>query len=311
MSNFRVFNHFKFSASSGITMLHVGDKVHINLSAAVAKKQKGGSKKKTVLGEILGFVKFCHLPSNVTESFGQGYVWYRQVPLSVYGKSMDTEHVVKTACLDLAKGDGIRVTETELERVCEQAPSMVRVEVLHRPNAARSGSSTPAVSQKGKGGDDEAEKRKEIFQEGNVEDVSNEEGFELFAAEPVDITVTVLSGNKKLVLHRPNDPSKKYSVHLHAKEKDFGKSTASMLFTKKVDRASKSVSFDRFGSEDKATEKNDVVHYYKDIQFNRSDGIMVTLYLDVMDGSHVVFSKQFLVKVSASCALASLSCQPF
>jgi hypothetical protein len=311
MSTLHVFNKLNFAASCGTVMLRIGDVVKINLSAKDVKKQSGGSKKKVVMGKILGFVKFCYLPQGGMEAFGQGYVWYRQVPRSVYGDSKDSEHVVNTTCLGLTAGaPDLMVQQRELEEVQRQAPCSLKVEVYHRPHVARSSTLTPPSEQsveeeeEGEGEEEEGGgdvKTKEHFRKENIEDVSKGKKFKLFAAEPVDITVTVLSGHKKLVLHRPNDPSKKYSVRLYTKDKDFKKSNPKRLYTKVEDKVTKTVSFDRFRINEaaKAPEKN-VVHYFNRIQFNRSDEDVITLCIDVMDGKQVLFTKEFQVKVRSS-----------
>jgi hypothetical protein len=233
------------------------------------------------------------------------------VPELVYGADTDAEHIVSTTCLDMTHGDHL-VKDQELAEVEKLLPSMsmVRVELYHRPHVVRNITLTPpavSVSVSGVPNDDEEEEEEEKgeggrdgkiehFKKENIEDVSKKKRFNLFAAEPVDFTVTLLSADKKQVLHRPNDPSKRYSVRLHSEIKDYGKSR--YLYTKQVDRASRSVSFGSFNYSERASEKNAVVHYFNKIQFNKMKAGEVLLVLDVMDGNRVLFQKEFLVKVS-------------
>jgi hypothetical protein len=207
ISSLTVFNTLKFSASSSDVLLRRGNLVKINLTAPTAKKQStsvqassrngvtstSSSKKREVFGEILGFVKFTYLQEGQKESFGQGYVWYRQVPTEVYRPSSDGgtehEHVVSTALLNLTGGDGMRkVSPEELESVIKQAPKYVKVELCHHLSACRSSILSADIADD----EDGNAKAKEGFTEAQIEEVADGI-FTLNAKEPVDITVTVLS----------------------------------------------------------------------------------------------------------------------
>ena len=293
-SNLHIFKELRFSASSGTKTLRIGDSVRINLSGSDVRKQRGetsGNRKKVVFGEILGFIKFCHVSPTMTEAFGQGLVWYKQIPEQVYGE----EHIVNITCLDMAK---IIVKKGELDDVVQNAPNVLKVEVYHRPHFAR----PPAISSKdSENGFDEDNKKVESFSKDNIENVSKRKSFNMYAAEPVDITVTVLSAMKKLVLHRPNDTSKMYAVRMYTKDTDFKKSDPQKsLYAKKVDGAHDAVSFVRYRGDAKAVEKNAVVHYFNKIQFNRTNESEVILFVDVIDGKRVVLSRKYLVKVCHS-----------
>ena len=294
-SNLHIFKELRFSASSGTKTLRIGDIVRINLSGSDVRKQRGetrtsGNRKKVVFGEILGFIKFCHVSPTMTEAFGQGLVWYKQIPEQVYGE----EHIVNITCLDMAK---IIVKKSELDAVVQNAPNVLKVEVYHRPHFAR----PQAISSKdSENGFDEDNKKIESFSKDNIENVSKRKSFNMYAAEPVDITVTVLSAMKKLVLHRPNDKSKMYAVRMHTKDTDFKKSDPQKsLYAKKVDGAHDTVSFVRYGVDNtKAVEENAVVHYFNKIQFKRTNEVI--LIVDVIDGKRVVLSRKYLVKVCHS-----------
>jgi hypothetical protein len=305
MSTLRVFQQLQFEAANSTKVLHVGDVVKLNLPAKKSTSKTKAVKKAVVIGEILGFIRFVQLQPGELFSYGQGKVWYREVPESVFGSKIDTQHVVNTTCLNLDKCDDFLATPAELEAIQNLAPCFMRVEILHRPHADRNirsaAASSPGydddedIEEEKRGGD--SVKTKEHFKKEYVQDVSKKKGFSLFAAEPVDIVISVHSESKKLVFHRPNQPNKKYSVHVWTDSKDYGKSKSSALYTKVMDSA-KSVSFDLYTSETKLSEKTTVVHYFNKIQFMRSDAKAMTLHVDVLDGDRVVLNKTFIVKVS-------------
>ena len=296
-----VFSRLQFSAANDVTALTTGDNIRINLSGHEVRRQAGissGNKKKVVFGKILGFIKFCHMPSSMTEAYGQGLVWYKQVPEIVFGE----EHMVNISCLDLMSADKF-VKEKELEEVAKRAPNKVKVEIYHRPHAARNTAlmSTSRHHHYEDGSQTLQNKNKEYFGKENVEDVSDVGEIILFAGEAVDITVTVLSAAEKLVLHRPDDQSRKYAVRMHTEDMDFKKSDPKMLYAKKVDEGTQSVSFDRYRYDAKDFETNAVVHYFNKIRFGKVNGSEVCLNVDVVDGERVVLSKSFHVTVRFSC----------
>ena len=274
----------------------------INLSAATAKKQAGGvisgAKKKVVIGEILGFVNFSPLSQNSFECHGQGMLWYRLMPVSVYGEK--DEYLLNTSCLDLAHGErGLRAIPAELNELEMQAPKMMRVEILRHPhNLSDEDDKGEGEIEDGDEGGNELSAG--IFKTKNVKDVSKKRGIKVSAGDPVDIAVTVLSGTKKLALHRPNYPSKKYSVRLKVL-RIVNATKPSHLFTREEDSVSKVVCYNKkFNNDVKDIEKNAVVHYFKSISVTSADDDEVPLLVEVMDGSRVVLSKTFQVKVRVS-----------
>ena len=294
MDSLHVFDELRFNSNYGTDALHVGHNVNITLPAKIVKRQSGkssGNRKISVVGEILGFVKFCHLPAGKNEASGQGYIWYRQLPEEIYGASEDTEHIVSISCLDLASGDKLTASEEEISALVKEAPHSLKVEVLRRPYASRVSSRSVASDEQALSGGGV-----EHFAMKNVKKVSKLKGFDMCAAEPVDITVIVLSGSKNPIFHRPNHPSKKYSVRLRTEDKDFGVSSTA-IYVKKVDSATNTVCFVKKSAECNPSDRTPV-HYFNKIQFNRSDVDVMSLYVEVLEGDRIVLTKTFAVKVS-------------
>jgi hypothetical protein len=292
VNSLHVFEELQFSSWNGKVAIHVGQDVKITLPSERAKKQGvkvRGKKDTVVFGKILGFVKFCYLLPDATHACGQGYVWYRQMPDEVYGSSQDVEHVESIRYLNFDSMDDLMVKHEDIENLRKQVPSMVKVEVLHRPRAVRDG----VTAIKNEDGSQNGNDRRERFDKENIQDVSKKDNFTLFAGEPVDIIVTVLSSSKKLVLHRPDQPLRKYAVSVRIDDKNFGKSNPSNLFTKKKDKSTNQIYFDKFSSSDKTA-----VHYYDKIQFKKTGESIMTLSVDVWDGERkVIPTREFAVKV--------------
>lgn len=284
--------------------MHTGQNVRISLPSKTVKMQSGkasGNKKTVVLGEILGFVKFCYLPAGANKATGQGYFWYRQVPEEIFGSAADSEHVVSTSCLDFMSGGELIASEKELKELSMEAPSVVKVEVLHRPHiiGVSSGSGGNIVHEEPL--EISSNGKLEHFKKENIKDVSKKKGFNLSASEPVDIIVSILSGFKKCVLHRPNQPNKKYSVHMYTtfkgptKSKDLGDSKGKALYMKKTDSRTNSVCFVKYSND--AKDGASAVHYFQNIRFKKSEAEEMTLHVDILDGDRILKTKEFEVKV--------------